>query len=83
MADRVTERLKRYDFTHPVEYYAYENAGHGIGRPYVSTRGVTMRTRHPLSGNVNVAGGTPEGTAVASEDAWRRTLEFLDKYLRR
>lgn len=83
MADRVAQRLKRHNFKHPVEYYAYEDAGHAIGRPYASTRGVGVRNRHPLSGNVNVAGGTPEGTAVASEDAWRRALEFLDKYLRR
>jgi hypothetical protein len=32
---------------------------------------------------MNVSGGTPEGTVLASEDAWRRTLEFLDEYLRR
>src|SRR3712207_7356417 len=59
-------------FAHPVEHYAYEQAGHAIGRPYVPTRGVGARTRHALSGTINVSGGTPEGTAAASEDAWRR-----------
>lgn len=83
MADQVAQRLRRHNFEHPVEHYAYENAGHSIGRPYASTRGVGARNRHPLSGTINVSGGTPEGTAVASEDAWRRTLDFLDKYLRR
>ncbi|MBA4072161.1 MAG: hypothetical protein C0497_10050 [Gemmatimonas sp.] len=67
----------------PSSTIVYENAGHAIGRPYASTRGVSARNRHLLSGTVNVAGGTPEGTAIASEDAWRRTLVFLDKYLRR
>lgn len=83
MADRVLQRLQRRSVNHPVEHYVYENAGHAIGRPYASTRGVSARNRHLLSGTVNVAGGTPEGTAIASENAWRRTLVFLDKYLRR
>jgi dienelactone hydrolase len=81
MAGRIVERLKSKKFAHPVESYSYDNAGHYIGRPYVSTRGVDQRTRHPISGVVNMAGGTPEGTAVASEDAWAKTLEFLARYL--
>lgn len=83
MADLVVQRLRRHGFRHPVEHYAYDDAGHGIARPYASTRGVVVRNPHPVTGNMNLPGGSPAGTALASEDAWRRTLAFLDRYLRR
>jgi hypothetical protein len=82
MAQRIVDRLHQRNFSHPVVHLSYEHAGHYIGRPYISTRGVDQRTRHPISGVVNVSGGTPEGTAIASEDSWRKTLQFLDTYLR-
>jgi dienelactone hydrolase len=83
MATRVEERLKKRNFRFPVEHYSYENAGHGVGRPYNSTMFVVERQRHPFSGRLTLAGGTPEGSALASEDAWRRIVEFLNKNLRK
>lgn len=79
---RVVERLKARGFKHPVEHYAYENAGHFITRPYVPTTTAGVRQVHPVSGRWNVSGGTPEGQARAHEDSWKRLLTFLERYLR-
>jgi dienelactone hydrolase len=84
MADRVIARLRRRGFAHPAEHAAYERAGHGVGlgRPYVGTRFVTQGRIQPLTGRLITAGGTPDGTALAVEDSWRRTLAFLHTHLR-
>jgi dienelactone hydrolase len=81
-AARVAERLKSHHFTHPVEQYAYDHAGHLIARPFAITSDVRQVRLHPISKRPNVAGGTPEGQARANEDSWGRLLAFLDKYLR-
>jgi dienelactone hydrolase len=80
-ATRVVERLKEHKFTHPVEHYSYEHAGHMITRPYVPTSDVRAVRIHPVTKRPNVAGGTPEGQARANEDSWQKLLTFLDKYL--
>ena len=81
-AARVVERLKGRGFTHPVEHYSYENAGHQMTRPFVPTSDVRAVRIHPVSKRPNVMGGTPEGQARADEDAWGKLLAFLDKYVR-
>ena len=81
MADRVMARLRRNQFAFPYEHLAYSDAGHGVGRPYVSTMNIG-HTIHPLTGRVMSLGGTPAGTAKAREDSWRHTLTFLDEHLR-
>jgi pimeloyl-ACP methyl ester carboxylesterase len=81
-AARIVERLRAHGFTHPVEHYAYENAGHLISRPFVPTFDVRQVRLHPVSKRPNMAGGTPEGQARANEDSWAKLLAFLDKYLR-
>jgi dienelactone hydrolase len=81
-ATRVVERLRAHRFTHPVEHYSYENAGHGIARPFVPTSDVRQVRIHPISKRPVMAGGTPEGQARANEDAWAKLLAFLDTYLR-
>lgn len=81
-AARVVERLKAHGFKHPVEHYSYEDAGHMIGRPFVSTVDVRQVRLHPVSKRPNMSGGTPEGQARAHEDSWERLLTFLDKYVR-
>ena len=80
--ERVVQRLKAKHFAHPVEHYLYEDAGHTIMRPYVPTSDVRAVTIHPVTKRPNMPGGTPEGQARANEDAWRRLLTFLDKYLK-
>ena len=81
-AAQVVERLKAHKFKYPVEHYSYENAGHGIARPYVPTANVQRVRPHPISKRPNRSGGTPEGQARANVDAWQKLLGFLDKYLR-
>jgi dienelactone hydrolase len=82
-AARVVERLKAHAFAHPVEHYSYEHAGHLIARPYLPTSAVRQVRIHPVSKRPNMAGGTPEGQALANEDSWQKLLAFLDRYLRK
>ena len=77
MAERIVARLKRSNFPHRLEHRAYAGAGHQIIRPYVPTPNVARARRHPITGRLVTQGGTPAGSALASEDSWRRVLEFL------
>jgi dienelactone hydrolase len=81
MSERVMDRLHRNNFGYLYEHLSYENAGHGIGRPYTSTMEIN-RVVHPLTHRVIDLGGTPAGTAHAREDAWKHILAFLDAHLR-
>jgi dienelactone hydrolase len=81
-AERVVARLKEKGFTHPVEHYSYEHAGHLITRPFVPTSDVREVRIHPVTKRPNMTGGTPEGQARANEDSWDKLLSFLDRYLR-
>jgi dienelactone hydrolase len=80
MSGAVLARLERNHFPFPHQHLAYDDAGHGIGRPYVSTAEVNHAV-HPLTGRVMTLGGTPAGTAKAREDSWRHVLAFLDENL--
>jgi len=81
MSNAVMARLDRNHFSWPHEHLAYDDAGHGIGRPYFSTMDLN-HVRHPLTGRFISLGGTPAGTAKAREDSWRHVLAFLKKNLR-
>jgi dienelactone hydrolase len=81
MADKIMSRLRRNDFTHPYVSLKYDHAGHGITRPYTSTMELNSR-RHPLTGRIVHIGGTPAGTAKASEDSWRQLVTFVNQHLR-
>ena len=80
MAEQTMDRLRRHAFKHHHRHIAYRGAGHAIGRPYTSTMDIN-RQRHPITGKLWDYGGTPAGTAGASEDSWSKVLEFLEKYL--
>jgi cholinesterase len=80
-ASRVVERLRARHFTHPVEHYSYEDAGHMIARPFTPTSDVRQVRIHPVSKRPVMMGGTPEGQARANEDAWEKLLAFLQRYL--
>lgn len=75
LAEVARRRLEQYGFTHTYEHVSYPEAGHIFPPPY-----------RPASFSQNQAGfimgGTPEGTARAQEDSWRRTLTFLDAAFR-
>ena len=81
-AAQVVERLKSHNFTHPVEHYSYDDAGHGIGRPYTPTSDVRQVRIHSVTKRPNMMGGTPEGQARANVDSWEKLLAFLEKHLR-
>jgi len=81
MADKIMDRLRTHGFTYPHVSLVYDHAGHAIGRPYMSTMEINSR-RHPLTGRTIHAGGTPAGTARASEDSWRQLLTFVNQNLR-
>lgn len=82
MAERVVQRLRQHGFRYPVEHAAYPAAGHGIGRPYVPTPDVAVARPHQITGRMITPGGTPAGTALASEDSWSCLLKFLDASFR-
>ena len=81
MSEHVIDRLHRNNFAYAYEHLAYDDAGHGIGRPYTSTMEIN-RAVHPLTRRVIALGGTPAGTAHARDDSWRHILAFLDDHLR-
>ena len=81
MAARIESRLRRNHFAFPVVSLVYDHAGHAITRPYTSTMDLDSR-RHPISGRMIHAGGTPSGNAHARDDSWPRVLSFLDENLR-
>jgi dienelactone hydrolase len=81
MAGQIVARLRRHGFKHAHRHLAYSGAGHSIGRPYASTMNIHEEL-HPITRRLSDTGGTPSGTAWASEDSWSKVLEFLDKHLR-
>ena len=81
MAEQIIARLRRHAFKHAHRHLAYSGAGHSIGRPYTSMMDI-KNERHPITRRVSDTGGSPSGTARASEDSWSKLLEFLEKYLR-
>jgi len=82
MADRVMARLDAHDFQHPYVHLRYDDAGHAVGfTPYWPTaRWVSIF--HPVAKEHMALGGTAASLAHCHEDAWQRTLEFLEEYLR-
>jgi dienelactone hydrolase len=79
LAEVAVRRLRDKNFAHDVEHLSYAGAGHNIGWPHVM---VTMTEfKHPVSGEDLDMGGSPEKTAQASVDSWRRMLSFLEKHL--
>jgi dienelactone hydrolase len=81
MAEQIMGRLRRHLFKHPYRHLAYSGAGHGITRPYASTMDIHQEP-HPRTRRLSDLGGTPAGTARASEDSWSKVLGFLETYLR-
>jgi dienelactone hydrolase len=82
MADRVMERLAANDFRHPYVHLRYDDAGHAVGMtPYWPTARL-VSVIHPVVQEDMLLGGTAESLAHSAVDSWRRTLEFLEMYLR-
>jgi nucleolar protein 56 len=66
---RTADRLEAMEYDHRFEHHTYDEAGHGIGVPYLPTW--PNRPSGPF-------GGTLAGTAAAEADSWSRTVEFFE-----
>jgi dienelactone hydrolase len=66
--EMIMSRLARNQKIQGSVFLTYANAGHGIDLPWL-----------PCS---NFGGGTTAANAKASEDAWKKSLEFLNKHLK-
>jgi hypothetical protein len=78
-AEAIVRRLKDHHFAYPVTSLSFRDAGHAIIRPHSSMMEINSR-RHPLTGRIIHAGGTPLGTALACEAAWSGVLDFLSAF---
>ncbi len=78
LSEIAMERLARHKHPYPYEHVSYQGAGHMFGMPPFLPATVT-EGRHPQTGGVYLAGGTPKDNAVASADSWSRILKFLDE----
>lgn len=85
MCDFVVERLRNKRFRFTYEHLSYENAGHAILRPTStnpSSNSAPTATVTTPAGVLQM-GGTKEGNAAALTDIWTKTLNFLDRNLKR
>ncbi len=82
MADLVMERLEANDFPYHSVHLRYDDSGHAAGSlPYWPTARM-VRPMHSLIGKPIALGGTAESLARSAVHSWKRTLEFLEQYLR-
>jgi len=75
LAEVAIHRLEQHAFRFPYDHVSYRGAGHVFPPPY-------LPARYAQAPNGFLLGGSPEGTAHAQEDCWKRTLEFLGKTLK-
>lgn len=76
MTNEVARRLHQNHFSFEVERLDYPHAGHRAGQPQIVPTW-SSNIIHPVSGNFETFGGTPEGNAASSLDAAPKVLEFL------
>ncbi|GGM81549.1 acyl-CoA thioesterase [Lentzea pudingi] len=78
LSDVAMRRLKNHEHPFPHEHVVYPEAGHLIaGPPHRPATDVT----YPGPGVTFSGGGSPQATAHARADAWKRTVEFLREQL--
>lgn len=75
LTEFAVQRFKQKSFPHDVQHLCYPGAGHSIAWPNGPT--TMLKSKHPVSGEDMDMGGTPEGTARASQDSWPLMLAFL------
>jgi dienelactone hydrolase len=73
LSELVVEKRARRKL--PTEHATYDRAGHLINPPYQPT--TVNSAVHPITKTEIAFGGDPAADAIASEDAWRRTIAFL------
>jgi dienelactone hydrolase len=69
LLSRAATRLEATEYPYRFEHHTYDDAGHGIGVPFLPTW--ANRPSGPF-------GGTPAGTAAAEADSWPRAVEFFE-----
>jgi hypothetical protein len=79
LADILTERLARHDHPHPVRHRRYLGAGHIFALPNLP---MPTGGQHPGRGVWVAMGGRAAANARAAAEAWRETLDFLDRWRR-
>ncbi len=75
MAEMVVTRLAAHRHPYPFRHFSAHGAGHVLKYPYLPT--TVDGTRHAVSGQVLLRGGTPEANAFGQAAAWADTLAFL------
>ena len=75
MADKIMNRLEKYDFSYRYTHLSYKNAGHFITIPYFPSADKNIQ----LGNKIYTFGGNTLGDLRASEDSWRKVLAFLDE----
>jgi dienelactone hydrolase len=71
----VMERLERNSFPHPYQHLSYPGAGPASMAPYGPLP--PSHSLHPVDHQDYAYGGNPKDQAFATEDSWRRVLEFF------
>ena len=80
MSEAILVRLKRNNFAHAAERLHYPAAGHMLRYPFLPTTPRVSSNKH-LRGAKFSFGGNPEADAAAQENAWFRSIAFLQKHL--
>lgn len=75
----IMERLNLFKSPIIREQLQFQNAGHYFEMPYAPS--VSSPYLHPVANVWLTMGGTPEGNAHASIEAWHTALSFLEKHL--
>jgi dienelactone hydrolase len=80
LADIAFHRLEAHEHPYPYRHLKYAGAGHLIRVPYgpLTSRAFGLAV-DGMQGYLCSVGGTPEADADAGVDAWKSTLDFLQK----
>ncbi len=77
MCDCVIERLAQCSFGFPFQHLCYDKAGHVTLGPSQA-----VAVGPPRGGRRWSLGGTETGNALAKDDAWAKTCDFLERHLK-
>ncbi|CAB1353915.1 unnamed protein product [Coregonus sp. 'balchen'] len=80
-ADEIEKKLKDVGRSHLFTRLSYPGAGHLIEPPYTPNAHASMWTKQPQK-LITLWGGHLVPHAATQEDAWKRTLEFMERHLR-
>lgn len=79
-AQNIEKRLLKYSSSLHFEHLHYPKAGHQIGIPYLPAAGVVFRSYG--SGKWFALGGTPQDNEAASQDSWKKVIDFFQTHLK-